>query len=300
MTFPQQSKKILVTGGSGYLGRFLARELSSDHDVAFTYATTRIHIPRCNPLWLDFLHPETVDSCLREFQPDIVVHAAALADGGQCEASPEKARAINVTGTEQLLLRLQNPDALFIYISTDLVFDGTNAPYDEQAIPNPLGIYGKTKRCAELLVQSEWQNHVILRCALMYGPKPSSGKGSFLQWMDKTFREQESISLFIDEFRTPVYVKDVVRAVSALIQTDGSHRLYHIGGPERISRVDFGKRLAAIRGYDPLKIKGTRIRDLDTGFLRPADVSLDSSRIQHAYPISLTLISDALHEIFVQ
>ncbi len=291
-------KKILVTGGSGYLGRFTAMELSKKHEVAYTYSSKRINIPRCKAIRMNFLHPATIESSFKEFQPEAVVHCAALADGKECEASHEKALAVNVTGTKRLLKQLPNKDILFIYISTDLVFDGKNAPYDEQAEPNPLGFYGETKRRAEQLVQREWKKHIVLRCALMYGPEPPSGKGSFLQWMDRTFQEQDSISLFVDEFRTPLYVKDAAKAIEALVQKKGNHRLYHLGGPERVSRVDFGKQVAEIRGYDPAKIKETHIRDLDTGFFRPEDVSLDSSRIQSSHSVPMTPICDALKEIY--
>ncbi len=293
-----EKKKILVTGGSGFLGRVLATALSKVHDVAFTYAAKRVNIPRCKAIRLNFLHPSTIDTCFKEFQPEVVVHAAALSNGAECESSHEKAQAVNVTGTKKLLKQLSSKDILFIYISTDLVFDGEHAPYSEQAELNPISYYGKTKQLAEQAVQKGWHNHVILRPALMYGPELTKGRPSFVQWMDASFQEKDPVPLFRDEFRTPVYVKDVAQAVQALIQRVGSLKIYHIGGPERMSRVEFGHRFAELRGYDASKIKEVKLSEMDTGYPRPADVSLDSTRICESHPVKLTPVNQALQEIF--
>jgi len=298
MLHTAEKKKILVTGGSGFLGRHLAAELSKVYDVVFTYAARRANISRCTPIQINFLHPSTMDSGLKEVEPDVVIHAAALADAAECEASHEKAVAINVTGTERLIKALPNPEVLFIYISTDLVFDGNHAPYDESAEPQPIGFYGKTKRSAEQLVQRMCRNHVIVRSALMFGPETPNGRGSFVQWMDRAFQEQDTLSLFCDEYRSPVYVKDVIKAVRSLVQRVGGHRIYHVGGPERISRAEFGKRLAALRGYDASKIHPVTLSELSTGYPRPADVSLVSTRIQNAHAVKPTSIEDGLRETF--
>ena len=142
----EEKKRVLVTGGSGYLGYFIARELGIDHKTAFTYASRRIQIPNCEAIHMELMRRDTIESALKEFQPHIVIHCAALADPSKCEKSHEIAREINVMGTKFLVQSLPDQDTLFIYISTDLVFNGENAPYDETTEPEPLTFYGKTKR----------------------------------------------------------------------------------------------------------------------------------------------------------
>lgn len=291
-------KKVLITGGSGFLGRHLAHELRKVHDVCATYSKRRVNIPRCTTQCLNLLQENTFQELFKEFIPDAVVHCAAIADAKKCEESHEIAQAVNVAGTEKLIRHLPNKNATFIYISTDLIFDGNDAPYDEHVQPEPVSYYGKSKRHAEQVVQKNCKNHVILRPALIYGAGHPSGKGSFLQWMDQALQEQDEVNLFHDEFRTPVYVNDICKAVKALIQKIGHHHIYHIGGPERISRSDFARKLAEIRGHDVGKIKETSLNDFDTGYPRPRDVSLDSTRIQESHAVHLTPIEDALKEIF--
>lgn len=292
-------KNVLVTGGSGFLGWHLASQLSKVHKVAFTYSTHRVEISHCQSLKMNLLHESTIKQAFKTFEPDVVVHTAALAKGGECEESKTKATQINVTGTMRLLDALPNKEALIIYISTDLVFDGQNAPYHEADTPKPISQYGRTKRMAEQTVQRMARNHhVILRPALIYGPPTASGKGSFVQWMDNTLQNGETLNLFSDEFRTPVYVMDIVHAVSSLIDKVGQHRIYHIGGPEKISREDFGRRLAKLRGYDEKNINSVKLADFDTGYPRAADVALNSERIQTAHALQLTPIEEALRETF--
>ncbi len=297
MIDPPFHKKVLVTGGSGFLGWHLAMALRKRHDVAYTYSTQRISIPGCREFLLDLSRPFTIENCFREFQPDIVIHTAAMKDTGESEKNPSLAFAVNVAGTERIIRRLDNPHTLFIYISTDLVFHGDRPPYSETDSPNPMGQYGLTKWAAEQAVQKLWKNHVIARTALLYGAPNPLGRGSFLQWMDGALQRKETLTLFSDEYRTPAYVADVVRAIEAILNHDGKYRIYHIGGAERISRLDFGKRLAAIRGYDASCIAEKTLAEIPAAVHRARDVSLDSRRIQNSYLLQWTPIDNALREI---
>lgn len=298
MIYTSHRKRILVTGGSGFLGWHLVKHLAKLHDVSYTYATRRVQIPRCQGFSVNFLHPSSIEPCVREADPEIVIHAAALADTGECERAREKAMGVNVTGTEKLIRSLPDSKPLFIYISTDLVFDGKHAPYSETAEPDPVNFYGKTKRMAEQAVQRLWKNHVIVRPAILYGAPTSIGRGSFLQWMDQTLSRGEPLDLFADEYRTPVFVNDVVAAVTSLVERVGQHRIYHVGGPERLSRLEIGRRLAAVRGYDPSLLRSITQAEADTGCPRPPDVSLDSARVQAAHAVKLTPIGEALKTVF--
>lgn len=290
-------KRVLVTGGSGFLGWHLAMALRQNHNVAYTYSTQRIGIPGCREFHMDLSRPFTIVNCLKAFQPDIVIHTAAMKDTGEAEKNPSKAFTINVVGTERIIRRLGNPRTLFIYISTDLVFHGDRPPYSETDSPNPLGQYGLSKWAAEKAVQRLWKNHVIARTALLYGSPNPLGRGSFLQWMDGALQRKEILTLFSDEYRTPAYVADAVRAIETILNHNGKYRIYHIGGAERISRVDFGKRLAAIRGYDASYIIEKTLRESTAAVHRARDVSLDSRRIQNAYQLRWTSIDCALREI---
>ncbi|MBN2328667.1 MAG: SDR family oxidoreductase [Candidatus Omnitrophica bacterium] len=298
MLYHPQPKKILITGGSGFLGWHLAVHLSRRHHVAVTYRSRKISIPTCQVFQLDLERPFTIKNCLTRFNPDIIIHAAAMANTTACKQNFTAARNVNVRGAERLLRSIVNPGALFVYISTDLVFDGEHAPYREKDDAHPIGVYGLSKLEAERAVRKLWPNHIILRTALLYGPSNPFGRGSFLQWLDGGLQRSEPLNLFSDEYRTPAYVGDVVRAVQDLIRREIHYRTYHIGGPERISRADFGKRLAKMRGFDDSCIHEVTLEEMNLASLRARDASLDSSLIQRTCLLRLTPIDDALKQIF--
>lgn len=293
-----RARRILITGGSGFLGWHLARALARDYDVAFTYSSRRLSIAHCRAYPMDVRRMFTIRHCLNDFHPDAIVHAAALADTGVCQKKPDLAHAVNVAGTERILDSIQNPKTVFIYISTDLVFDGENPPYGEKDETHPINIYGASKLEAERIVRQRRPNHVILRTALMYGAPNPLGRGSFLQWMDGALRRGEALTLFSDEYRTPAYAGDVARAVRAVLNGDGRARTYHVGGAERISRAEFGKRLAVLRGYDPSLIREITLAQSGLASQRARDVSLDSGLLQRSYLLQWTPIDLALTKIF--
>ncbi len=295
---PTHRKKILVTGGSGFLGWLIVKSLSHTCDVGFTYARNHVDIPNAQAFQVDFTDTDSIETCLRHFQPDAVVHAAAMTGTGECESNRERTLAVNVMATERLLEALPDQNARVIYISTDLVFDGETPPYTEDSELNPVNHYGRSKLMAERAVQRLCDNHIILRVALMFGPTNPAGRGGFLKWMDDTMRQGQEIQLFEDEYRTPLFVEDAVEAVRRLLDDPGLYRLYHLGGPERISRLDFGLRFAAIRGYDTGLIRAIKQSAGNAGSRRAEDVSLDSTRIQQALSLELTPIDNALHTIY--
>lgn len=291
-------KRLLISGGSGFLGWHLASEFAREYEVAFTYSSHRISIPNCQGFSLDVRRSYTIRDCLNRFNPDTVIHAAALADTGVCQKNPELAYAVNVEGTRRILDSIPNPHARFIYISTDLVFGGEHQPYREKDETHPVSVYGATKREAERLVLNYRPNSIILRAALMYGKSNPLGKGSFIQWMDEALRRGEPLTLFADEYRTPTYVGDVCCAVRAILKDEIGRRIYHLGGPERISRVEFGKRLAVLRGYDVSLIHEATLAQAGLAGRRARDVSFDSGLIQRSYLLHWTPIDRALKIIF--
>ena len=156
---------------------------------------------------------------------------------------------------------------------TDQVFDGRRGHYVESDRPSPINAYGRTKAEAERTVSGAGPSATVLRLGLVFGWSPQ-GTRSCLEQVVHALGRGERPRLFTDEFRTPVSAGDVASAVAELLpRTDVP--LLHLGGPQRLSRYDFGVLVARAFGFDPARLVPVRQADLELGTRRPADVSLD-------------------------
>ena len=122
---------------------------------------------------------------------------------------------------------------------------------------------------------------LVLRLAKLYGDE-SPHHGSFEQWIRGRLDSGRPVPLFEDEFRSPLYVGDVARALEQLLSSPAPHQLYHLGGPERVMLFEFGRSYAAELGLD-----GTRLLPSSAasrgGVARGSDCSLDSTRFCRAF-----------------
>ncbi len=271
---------ILLTGASGFLGWHLAGTLGSEHRVSATAHHNSPVIPNIEWIPYDLGGQNSMDTLFANVRPDIVVHAAALTSVAYCDAHSREATMVNVKATERIAELCEKQESYLIYASTDLVFDGRRGNYSEDDTTNPVSYYARTKRVAEEVIQSTVARHTIIRFALLYGP-PSPHSRSFLGWMGDGFRSGKGVTLFTDQYRTPIFVGDaaeLVRNVINRIGTPPQIKLVHGGGPERVSRLEFGQVYCEVFGYDTSLIKAIKMSDKPEVTNDAKDVSLDISK----------------------
>jgi dTDP-4-dehydrorhamnose reductase len=187
---------------------------------------------------------------------------------------------VNATATGTIARLAASAGARLVMVSTDLVFDGEDAPYGEEKIPRPASVYGSTKREGEILALA-CPGALVVRVALLFGPALGGRKG-FFDAQVGALRQGEAISLFDDEWRTPLALDVAARSLVALARTEAAGTL-HLGGPERMSRSEMGVRLARILGADESCILHTSRLSIP-GERRVRDVSLDSTRLRPLVP----------------
>lgn len=287
--------KILVTGASGLLGHAVAVAAQESCRVVAQY---RRDAPPdlAEVMRLDLTDRQAVCEALTEITPEAVIHCAAMADPALCERERKAARAINVEATRRLARLCAERGARLLFVSTDLVFDGRRGRYVESDPVNPVSYYGETKVLAEEAVRRECANHVIARCCLMYGRSPSGRRGTD-EILINALRDGVEVRLFADEFRTPVCVPDLARALLRLAQSDFTGTI-HCGGAERISRCDFGLKICRAAGVDSSRIVAAGIADLHCVPPRAPDVSLDSGELLSMLGIRLLDVEGGLRLIY--
>ena len=285
-------KKLLVTGVSGFVGSVFAQIASKTYQVYGIYHQHPLAIPHCHLQSTDLRNHRTLLEELKSIQPDVLVHLSAIAQPSQCEQTPQNAYQINVEVTRWLTEYCALAQIPFVFASTDLVFNGREAPYVETDATTPLNLYGHHKAEAEKSVLEILPHALICRFPLLFG-RSLCTKNFMQEWLHH-LATGKTIKLFVDEFRTATTPQAVTQGILLLLE-QGASGIYHLGGKERISRYEFGQMLARVFHYSESQLIACYQKDLNLTALRPADTSLNSQKafdLGYTPPSTLT----ALHQ----
>lgn len=223
--------RLLITGALGQLGRNLQQAVEG-HDIL------PIDLPEH-----DVTEPKIVGT-IEDFQPDLVIHAAAMTDVDGCEVNPDAAYKVNALGTQNVALACQRCDAPLLYVSTDYVFDGTKAePYLEFDEPNPISVYGRSKLAGELFVRDLLTRFYVVRTAWLY----ARGGKNFVTKILELAEEREELSVVTNEVGSPTYAPDLAEAIARLIEYP-LYGTYHLVNEGSCSRYEFAQRILELAG----------------------------------------------------
>ncbi len=277
-----------ITGVTGQLGGTVLPHLLqtvSARDVLALQRSTAV-LP-CAALPGDLAQPTAWLNELCAFRPTHILHMGAMTAVSDAYATPELAEQINHHATRRLAELAADLRARFVYVSTDMVFAGDAAPYDEAHEPAPLSVYARTKLRGERAIAPA-PTALIVRLPLLYGFPANRRRTTFVQQIEtlRSHTAGESVvalRLFTDEFRTPLAVADAARAVIGLARSDAAG-LLHVGGPERLSRLDLVRRAADILKLPTQAIEPISRLSIPATEPRPADLSLNSARFLADFP----------------
>lgn len=260
-------QRLLITGGSGFLGQELARQaLAAGWDTSATYWSHQPALPGVAWRQLDLRDPAAAERAWRELRPDVVIHTAYRQSGP--ELWP-----VTVEGTAHVLRATRAIGARLIHLSSDALFDGELAPgqrYAETDDPNPITPYGDAKAAAERLVERDLPEALVVRTSLLYaGAQP----GQHERFIFDVLSGRAEAAFFSDELRCPIAVTDLAAALLELAASERSGRL-HIAGPEVLSRYEFAYAVAAAHGHDPGLLRTAL--SAASGMRRPRNCALDS------------------------
>ncbi|KAM7261244.1 hypothetical protein ACFE04_026719 [Oxalis oulophora] len=305
--------RVLVVGGSGYLGQHLLQGLSSSsYDVAFTHHSFPPQplldaIPHSLAFPVDLITGQGFDQISLKFgQPHVVVNCAAISVPRDCEKDPDAAMCINVpSALVNWLSTLKDCHPLLIHLSTDQVYEGIKSFYKEDDEAVPVNVYGKSKVAAEKFISEKYSNYAILRTSIIIGPQTVAPipKTLPIQWIDSVLSKGAPVDFFHDEFRCPVYVKDVVAVILTLTNQWISEKrqmqlLLNVCGPDRLSRAQMAETVADIRGHSASLVKSVSASTVDRGVKSPPDISMDISKLGEILGFSPTPYREAVRLTF--
>jgi dTDP-4-dehydrorhamnose reductase len=235
----EESMRIAITGHKGQLGQELLRALQ-DEDIL------GLDIPEH-----DITDATGIAATIADFDPDIVVHSAALTNVDQCAKEPELALRVNGLGTRNVALACQRCGAVLVAVSTNEVFDGSlGRPYYEHESPNPINAYARSKLAGEMYARMFLSRFYIVRTAWLYGRSGNNFPNKIVQAADK----YGQLRVVCDEISSPTFAPDLAQAIAALIRTE-QYGIYHLTNEGACSRYEFARRILELAGRADVPIE---------------------------------------------
>lgn len=262
--------KVLVTGVGGFVGGAFAAAAPQDVEVVGTWRST----PPADGV--DARRVELSDvpataALLDEVRPDVVVHTAY----GRADLGRDV-----VAATASVVDAAAAVGAALVHLSSDVVFDGESAPYDEAAPPRPISAYGRAKAAAEAEVDAVLPDAAVVRTSLVLTPETLD---EATRWVAEAVLAGRAVDGYLDEVRMPVHRDDLVAGLWDLLAVPRPRRagVWHLPGPTPVTRDELARLVCAAVGADPDLVRAVPSpRDGDDP--RPRDLRLACGRARAA------------------
>jgi dTDP-4-dehydrorhamnose reductase len=294
---------LAIAGAGGVLGTKLVEQAlttTDDRIVAFAHGAVP-PIPTATSqrvTWrtLDIGDPDAVAAALDAARPRAVINAAAMTNVDACEDWRDEAWAANALGPRYLAEACARLGAPLLHVSTDYVFPGDerqSGPYTENAPVRAISHYGWTKLMGERAVAEVCAGRVpwvVARTALVYGYVPG-GRANFVSWLIGELRAGKRVKIVNDQRNTPTLADDLAAALLHLLRVGGAD-LFHIAGPDLVSRDDWARQIAEYYRLDAGLIDVIATADLRQRAQRPLRSGLRTMRADELAGVRLRGVRD--------
>lgn len=287
----RDQSRLFITGGSSYLGQHLVPlAVAEGWNVTYSYFShdplaQEPDVAKATAIQLDVRDNTAVSHAVATHQPHAIIHLAGS------NRTPDMATVIT-QGTKHIARAAHNQQARLIHLSTDVIFDGQNAPYDEDtAVASPLHEYGRAKVEAEQIIPAETENHLIIRTSLIYGLHHMD-RG--LEWITAALHRGEAVTLFDNQWRNPVWVMTLAQACLELAPRDDVRGLLHIAGSQAVTRAELALKLLDWWQFPPEKRHTLRIAPAPPDAPWPPDTRLQIAKASRLLQTPLLGLDEVL------
>lgn len=264
--------KLLVTGGSGFLGRRVC--------AYFETLGWQVFAPGHGQL--DITDETGIRKWFDTHSPDAVIHTAAISDTGLCQREPEWSECINVDGSANLARVCRDWGVKPVICSSDQVYFGSTAPgpHTEVEILFPVNVYGRQKRRAEEKCLEILPETVCLRLSWMYARDHFSGEhGHFLSTLKAAMEDEDkTVILPVFDRRGMTDAADVVKNLSAALKLEGG--VWNFGSGNDADTYTTVKNVLEQTGMDAML---RRLKPDEQAFAaNPRDLTMDLRKLNSA------------------
>jgi dTDP-4-dehydrorhamnose reductase len=247
--------RVALIGASGLLGRAVANELATIN--RWQVIRTAFRHGDADTVTLDIRNEGAVHQFIADQAPDAIIVAAAERRPDVCENDPMLARALNVDALRFIASAAQKIGSWILSISTDYVFDGTQAPYQPDDTPNPLNAYGRSKLEGEQALLQSGARSCVLRLPLLYGPVVDWGESAVTSLAPAIMESARGVApAVMDAWATryPTFTPDVAVVIRRLLERheigESVTGVMHWSGDEPMTKFDIAQRIAQVLNID--------------------------------------------------
>ena len=281
-------KKIIVTGSNGLLGQKVTDLSIQDSEIELIATSVGPNRHNLKDGYryeeLDVLDLDRLNELVARYQPDSIIHTAAMTNVDACEAERAKCYALNVQSVKNLVDVCQKRDIQLIHLSTDFIFDGEDGPYTEEAEPNPLSYYGETKLESELILKNSSCHWAILRTIIVYGIVNDMSRSNIVLWAKGALEKGEPINVVNDQWRMPTLAEDLAACCLLAVKKNASG-VFNVSGKDLMSILEIVERVADHYRLNKSLIKAISAESLNQAAKRPKKTGfiLDKAIVELGY-----------------
>lgn len=287
-------RPVMVTGASGMLGGNLTLDFVRRAPVVAMGWPRIASLPGVDMACVDLRDESAVAAVMRRTSPGTVIHCAALTDVDLCERDPVNAFAVNAQATRVLGREAAAVGAGIVFISTDSVFAGDRAPYDEGAAPGPVNVYAASKLEGEQAALATNPDALVLRVNI-FGWSPSGSHG-LAEWIVGRLRRGAEVTGYGDVLFAPITVWEVGRVIVAALGS-GLRGIYHVACDEGSSKLDFAKAVAREFDLSEELVTESSVDRVTMAARRPKDTRLSPLRLSRALGREPPSMLDGVREL---
>ena len=273
----------LVTGGSGQLGQCF-------HAVTNQFSEINLFFASRNEV--DITRSETIANFYSKNSFDGIINCAAYTNVDQAEKEEESVLKINTEGLQNLIDFAENKDLSIIHFSTDYVFDGqATEPYPEEAVTNPIGIYGESKSQGEIRLSKSSCKNATIRTSWLFSPFGEN----FVKTIASLAKEKPELNVVDDQWGSPTYGIDLARTILRLISTNKIYTfpILHYANQGVCSWKEFAEAIVNKLEHKTT-IQGIPTSAYPTLAKRPKYSILDAGRIEKELQIEIPTWQESL------
>lgn len=287
-------EKAFITGGSGLFGlNFILQNEDYINVVAYENKK-KISISNLQKVHFRINNVSSIVSAIKPFYPKYIIHAAGMTSVEDCEKYPDQANFVNGTLAGYMSKAAYELGINFIHISTDHLFDGSKSFVSEEEPLKPINSYGYSKALGEDLVLKNNPNSLIIRCNFFgWGP---SYRWSLSDFLINNLENKNKIKLAHDYYFTPSSSRRLINSLNKLI-AHNAKGVFNIVGSERVSKYEFGMKLAELFMVENNYIEKVMLKSLNFKAPRPKDLSLCNKKLQKLLGNDIGTLSENIFEL---